>query len=135
MKFIIDGNDGTGKTTLINGLRKFGVTAELADRGLPTKMTDDPTLEPSDDEFYFILDVDVETSRARLAEAGKDLNEKYHTVEDLTFYRKRFLEVAKQLGRRCLVVDATQREEMMVLIVYTHISYLSLGVWPKEARQ
>lgn len=103
MKIIVDGNDGTGKSTLVSRLLGAGYT--VADRGLPTKMTDQDTLTENSDEFYLILDASVSTSRHRLQLAGRNLNEKYHTVEDLTHYRRRFLEVAARLTN-CAIICA-----------------------------
>lgn len=100
---VVDGNDGAGKSTLVAALRARGL--EVNDRGAPTKRTDDPTFPPQDGERYLILDVPVEVSRARLAAAGKDLTEQYHTVADLTHYRARFLAVAAELPC-CALVDA-----------------------------
>jgi thymidylate kinase len=55
----------------------------------------------------------VEECRRRLARAGKDLEERYHTVADLTFYRARFLEVARELPRAS-VVDAQGEPEQVL---------------------
>ncbi len=110
MVIILDGNDGTGKSTVFEKLHKLGYAVK--DRGIPTKMTDDPALRPGDaerGELYLLLDVPVEVSRARLEAAGKDLTEKYHTVEDLTFYRKRYQEVAEVL--RVDLIDSSGTPE------------------------
>ena len=101
MKIVVDGNDGTGKSTIVALLRELGY--EVQDRGIPTKMTDDESVKPEKDEFYLILDVPVEVSRMRLSQAGRDLNEKYHTTEDLTFYRERFLRIARALPNTVLI--------------------------------
>ena len=78
-------------------------------------MTDDPAVKPLENEFYLILDVPVEISRARLEQSGKDLTEKYHTVSDLTHYRRRFLEVAALLGEAlCTVIDASGSPEQVL---------------------
>jgi thymidylate kinase len=104
MKIVIDGNDGTGKSMLAARLQQLGYA--VSDRGVPTDMTDDPGVKPIDGEVYLILDAPVLVSRNRLEAAGKNLNERYHTVADLTKYHRRFLEVAASLGDRCVLIDA-----------------------------
>jgi predicted ATPase len=47
VRLVVDGNDGTGKSTLVEALRLRGFAA--ADRGIPTKMTDDRGIRPPDD--------------------------------------------------------------------------------------
>ena len=108
----VDGNDGLGKTTLVNKLKKYHF--DVKDRGLPTELTDLPTESPGflmyvdcNDCIYIILDGPVELSRERLEKAGRDLNEKYHTVEGLTHYRERFKIVSKIIPN-CHVIDATK---------------------------
>jgi thymidylate kinase len=100
---VVDGNDGTGKSTLVETLRARGFTVK--DRGVPTHMTDHPDGEPVVGEVYIILDAPIRVSRQRLESAGKDLNERYHTEKDLQHYRTRFKEVAAELPR-CALVDA-----------------------------
>lgn len=109
MKIIVDGNDGLGKSTLVKALLERGIHA--SDRGIPTKMTDNPNIVALDGEFYLILDAPIEISRARLEQAGKDLTERYHTVDDLRFYRDRFQEVARRLNAQCVVINAAQPPE------------------------
>jgi non-canonical purine NTP pyrophosphatase (RdgB/HAM1 family) len=92
---VLDGNDGTGKSTLAAALRGYGYRVE--DRGLPTKLTDGPARDPLPTEVFLVLDVPVAVSQARLAAAGKDLTERYHTAADLAHYRERFLAVARDL--------------------------------------
>ena len=117
MKIVVDGNDGTGKSTLVTMLRTLGY--EVQDRGDATKMTDDPALVPSPDVFYVVLDAPVAVCRERLATAGKDLSEKYHTTEDLAYYRERFIEVVKKLPRSALVDASGSPEQVLekVLVV------------------
>ncbi|MBI4433971.1 hypothetical protein HY632_04290 [Candidatus Uhrbacteria bacterium] len=113
MKVVVDGNDGTGKSTLVAALRTRG--HDVADRGFPTKMTDDLLLQPIAGERYLILDAPVDVSRARLAQAGKDLHERFHTVPDLTYYRERFRMVAERIGKQqCAVIDAAQPPEQVL---------------------
>ena len=111
MKIVVDGNDGTGKSTLVASLRSLGY--EVQDRGIATKMTDDPTLAPPTDDLYVILDAPVEVCRQRLAAARRDLNEKYHTVADLQHYRERFLEVARRLPGATIVDASGSPEEVL----------------------
>jgi thymidylate kinase len=113
MRIVVDGNDGTGKSTLAEALRQRGYP--VSDRGVPTRMTDDPTVTPVEGEVYLILDAPVEVCRARLARSGKDLTERYHTVPDLEHYRARFLEVAQRLeGSRSAVIDAGGSPEQVL---------------------
>lgn len=121
-KIVIDGNDGTGKTWLVSELKRHCIDAQ--DRGIPTQMTDDDSIQPNEDEFYIILDAPVETCRERLKKAGKDLNEKYHTVEDLTHYRKRYLEVAIKLGTQAIIMDGRLGYELVHLIQLLDCYYI-----------
>ncbi|MBI3632485.1 MAG: hypothetical protein HY225_03490 [Candidatus Vogelbacteria bacterium] len=106
LMIVVDGNDGTGKTSLVVGLNGSGYKAQ--DRGIPTKMTDDPAVKPKDDEYYIILDASVDICQERLASAGKDLTEKYHTVADLIKYRELFRGLAEVgIPRNKFLVDTT----------------------------
>jgi thymidylate kinase len=107
MRIVVDGNDGTGKSTLVRRLAALGY--DVADRGIPTKMTDDDAIRPREDEFYLILDAPVIICRERLRKAGKDLAERYHRIEDLMHYRRRFRAVAARLPRSALI-DAIGNE-------------------------
>ena len=100
-KIVVEGNDGTGKSTLVRQLRALG--HEVQDRGVPTRMTDDPELRPRDDVLYVVLDVPVEVSQQRLLRAGKSLKEPYHNVQDLTHYRARYLELLPALPHHVLL--------------------------------
>jgi len=126
MRLVVDGNDGTGKSTTAALLRKLGY--RVMDRGLPTDLTDHPgSVQLNLFEFYLILDVPVEVSRARLAKAGRNLDEKYHTVKDLTHYRERFKAVAKILGDQAVLVDASGTPEEVVSAILLILSERSLS--------
>jgi ATP phosphoribosyltransferase len=125
---VIDGNDGLGKSTLVERLKAFGY--RVADRGMPTKATDDGIPDVRNDgETYVILDAPIEVSRARLEKAGKDMNEHWHTVKSLTHYRQRFQEVAKQLG--VPLIDASGSPEDVLLAVLRHLDIQPRrwGIW------
>ena len=111
MRLVVDGNDGTGKSTLVEALRTLGY--EVDDRAEPTKMTDDPSLKADPDALYLILDASVDICRARLEKAGKDLNEAYHTREDLAFYRQKFFEVLDRLPHN-VVIDAAHSPDQIL---------------------
>lgn len=111
MIVVVDGNDGTGKTTLVKALRKRGYAVQ--DRGLPSQATlDGVPNEIPKDEVYLILDAPIEVCRRRLAEAGKDLNEKWHTLEALKHFRAKFLEQADLLGAH--FIDAFLNPELVL---------------------
>lgn len=112
---VVDGNDGTGKSTLVAALRALGWDAR--DRGLPTEATDHglPDAIPSDEE-YLILDLPEASSRERLARAGKDLEEEYHTLASLTHYRARFRDIAATLGVPLLDARGTPDEVLALAL-------------------
>lgn len=108
MVLVIDGNDGTGKTTLVLALRTLGY--HVADRGIPTMATDATVpMQAVAGEVYVILDCAPELSRERLAGRGADLEEHFHTLSSLQYYRARFHVVAHELG--ALIVDASGTAE------------------------
>ena len=111
MRLVVDGNDGTGKSTLVEALRALGY--EVDDRAEPTKMTDDPSLKADPDALYLILDASVDICRARLEKAGKDLDEAYHTRKDLAYYRQKFYEVIDRLPNH-VVIDAAHSPDRVL---------------------
>lgn len=118
MTIVVDGNDGTGKSTLVASLRRKGF--RVSDRGVPTKLTvDDHTEAPSKEDAYVILTAPIEVSRARLAQAGKDLAEEWHTVESLTFFANKFQEVGARLGAHFIdssgSIEETERAALSAL--------------------
>ena len=66
-------------------------------------MTDGKKLKFPKNEIYIILDAPVSVCRSRLKSAGKNLKEKYHTISDLKYYRKRFLKIAKEIPRSAVI--------------------------------
>ncbi len=108
---VVDGNDGTGKSTLVAALDALGF--EVRDRGLPTKATDEGVPETvPDDDLYLILDAPEETCRTRLEAAGKDMDEHWHRPETLAHYRTRFREVAAAFGVELLDSSGTPEETL-----------------------
>lgn len=95
----IDGNDGVGKTYLIERLSDdsfFKENAIFMDRGQLTKATDSGIFKREENHIYIILDAPIETCQERILKRGDSLDEKYHTREDLEYYRQRFLDLAKE---------------------------------------
>lgn len=125
MRIEIDGNDGTGKTSLVQLLSELGIKAQ--DRGLITKKTDNPETPLEKDTLYIILDASVETCQQRLLKAGKNLDEKYHTEDDLRFYRDRFREIAYS-STAILVQSTTIPETLLEVISLITGKRLSIGI-------
>lgn len=93
----IDGNDGVGKTTCINILKQhFGDDIEFKDRGALTLATDSDEFNKEKGVCYILLDCSVEECQNRILKRGDSITEKYHTIEDLTYYRERFLKIASE---------------------------------------
>lgn len=89
MKVYIEGSDGCGKSTLVKSLIALGYDAY--DRGGLTKTTLDGINRYKQGDIYIILNCPTEICRERLAAAGKDLNEVWHTEESINFYWKKFV--------------------------------------------
>ena len=124
-KIVVEGNDGTGKSTLVEQLQQLGY--QVQDRGRPTRMTDDPQLQPRGDVLYVVLDVPVQVSQQRLARAGKSLDEQYHNVQDLTHYRARYQELLPRLPHH-LLLDASGTPEQVLQLCLEQLN--ALGVRP-----
>jgi ATP phosphoribosyltransferase len=130
-KVEIDGNDGTGKSTLVELLSSYGIHAK--DRGTLTKASDDNAVQPEADVCYILLDIPVDVCRERLEKAGKDLNERYHTEDDLIFYRDRFLEEAHRFKAH-IITAASKRATLQAAIAAVTGRALHLGL-PKGRLQ
>lgn len=96
MRVFIDGNDGVGKTTLVENLRKIGVDAY--DRGWLSKKTLDDSVQPEKDSITILLDAPVEVSLNRLKRRGANMSEEYHTRESLAFFRGIYASLAERHG-------------------------------------
>lgn len=94
-RVIVDGLDGTGKSTLVQSLNALGYLAQ--DRGNATKMTDDETTVAEADAYYLILLAPPEVCHRRLQEAGKPMDEVWHTMESLVHYARRYEEIRPRL--------------------------------------
>ena len=109
-KIVVDGNDGTGKSTRVNELRKLFPNIPIEDRGIFSEATLDEELfkpckknevmSPAQIEFrdkvaksnalYIITDADPETCQKRIIERGDSIDVEFHNMKDLKKYRKRF---------------------------------------------
>ncbi len=107
----IDGNDGTGKSTVIAKLRELGYV--IKDRGIPTKLTDDPNFPVPPNGIYVILDTSVETREQQVAISLKNfiLSLISHFIDN----------ASKRSPKHCQVPRSSMRiSQLMVLwkIVY-----------------
>jgi len=95
ISFHIDGNDGTGKTTLVDILRTRYPHYEFFDRNILTKLTDvyPDKLENIPYGVYIILDASIETCLARI-NAREKVRDKYDTYESISKYRNRYRRLA-----------------------------------------
>ena len=111
-KIVVDGNDGTGKSTRVAELRKLFPGIRIEDRGIFSKATLDENLfdEQKNDTFfcttprerfynsirldkttlYIILDAYIETCQERIKARGDSLDCEFHNKEDLAKYKERF---------------------------------------------
>ena len=92
-RIVVDGNDGTGKSTLVNSLRQLGFR-NVFDRGEMTKATDDPTIGPVEGTIYILMVCPWGVSFTRLIEAGRDMSDPYHEPKALAKYDRSFRELA-----------------------------------------
>ena len=103
----VDGNDGTGKTTLARLLRERGYT--VVDRGLATLLTDEPAAAirqqhiTNPGTLIIILDCEPVICQERILAAGRSLTERYHNLADLLEYRERFRAIAEVVPNAHLV--------------------------------
>lgn len=119
-KIVFDGNDGTGKTTRLEQLRKIFPEVEYADRGIFSKMTlvDDlfsekrtyerdslrhnfyDTIKDNSSTLYVICRAEPEICQERIKLRGDSIEEEFHTMDDLVKYNERFdvlIDIVKDL--------------------------------------
>lgn len=120
----IDGNDGVGKTYLIEHLSDdsfFKENTIFLDRGQFTKLTDGGVFKREECHIYIILDALVEVCQERILKRGDSLSEKYHTREDLEYYRQRFLDLAKEYSIPVISIDSDKDIEKVKKIIKSKI--------------
>lgn len=119
-KIVFDGNDGTGKTTRLEQLRKIFPEVEYADRGIFSKMTlvDDlfsekrtyerdslrhdfyDTIKDNSSTLYVICRAEPAICQERIKLRGDSIEEEFHTIDDLVKYNERFdvlIDIVKDL--------------------------------------
>ena len=118
-KIVVDGNDGTGKSTRVNELRKLFPNIPIEDRGIFSEATlndelfkpckKNECISPLQVEFlnkvkgsntlYIILDASIETCQKRILERGDSLDCEFHNENDLKKYRDRFWQLIQICDR------------------------------------
>lgn len=91
----VDGNDGVGKSFLIKRLLALHPSLvndfEFNDRGDLSLATDSDEFIKKEGVIYIIVDCSEELSQKRILKRGDSIEEKYHTMEDLKYYRAKFM--------------------------------------------
>jgi len=127
-KIIIDGNDGTGKTTRLVQLKRMFPNIKYEDRGIFSKMTlvdelfnrtgnyDEiqkkfyEDVQKDSSTLYIICRASSEVCQKRILERGDSIEEEFHTLDDLNKYNNRFdilVDIVKDLPN-VMVVDTTK---------------------------
>lgn len=127
-KIIIDGNDGTGKTTRLVQLKRMFPNIKYEDRGIFSKMTlvdelfnrtgnyDEiqkkfhEDVQKDSSTLYIICRASSEVCQKRILERGDSIEEEFHTLDDLNKYNNRFdilVDIVKDLPN-VMVVDTTR---------------------------
>lgn len=127
-KIIIDGNDGTGKTTRLVQLKRMFPNIKYEDRGIFSKMTlvdelfnktgnyDEiqkkfhKDVQKDSSTLYIICRASSEVCQKRILERGDSIEEEFHTLDDLNKYNNRFdilVDIVKDLPN-VMVVDTTR---------------------------
>ena len=127
-KIIIDGNDGTGKTTRLVQLKRMFPNIKYEDRGIFSKMTlvdelfnrtgnyDEiqkkfhEDVQKDSSTLYIICRTSSEVCQKRILERGDSIEEEFHTLDDLNKYNSRFdilVDIVKDLPN-VMVVDTSK---------------------------
>ena len=127
-KIIIDGNDGTGKTTRLVQLKRMFPNIKYEDRGIFSKMTlvdelfnrtgnyDEiqkkfhEDVQKDSSTLYIICRASSEVCQKRILERGDSIEEEFHTLDDLNKYNNRFdilVDIVKDLPN-VMIVDTTK---------------------------
>lgn len=116
-KIVVDGNDGTGKSTRVKKLKELFPHIDVCDRGEFSEATLNESIFTGDDvhhlieraKFYrsikhksdclfIIVDASPKTCQKRILERGDSIDEPYHNMDDLIKYHDRFLNLVELCG-------------------------------------
>lgn len=140
----IDGNDGVGKTTYINRLQEIFPNDVFLDRGLLSKATLHPywnnDLKKNEirnykrmcplnkNVCYILLDTYPKLCQERIFKRGDSIKEKYHTMEDLILFQKRFLVLATSNKQRFIPMYSTHLDfEQNIRSIVNYINGFKQG--------
>lgn len=111
-RIVVDGNDGTGKSTLVRGLRSLGFS-RVEDRAEMTKASDDESVGPAPDTTYLLAHCRWETSFDRLRRSGADMSDQYHQPDALQHYAAVFLGLQERFGAIPICTEETTPPDVL----------------------
>lgn len=154
-RIIIDGNDGTGKTTRVKCLQevfnKYVGNVEILDRGpfseatlndnlftpenlvWPNSETWDFINKIRDDEdtFYVIIDLPVADCQSRIVDRGDSIDAPFHNYTDLCVYRERFQQLYRYLhenkAENVIFIESTSFAADCIWIFWKTQEYYSIA--------